>query len=163
MHSVAARRAPLPAHPTLAEEFGEVLARLHGFLRRTILPDQMSLTQALVLNTLRERGALRVTDLAGIEGVRQPTCTVLVNTMEAEGWVARTVDPSDRRAVLVELTDRGREVLDGITRARAAVLGRYLDGLTDTERDALAAALPGLTRLIELGTGDQVGSDSGRR
>ena len=162
MHSAAATRAPRPAHSALAEEFGEVLARLHGFLRRTILPDQMSLTQALVLHTLRERGAQRVTDLAGMEGVRQPTCSALVNTMEAEGWVARTVDPSDRRAVLVELTDRGREVLDGITRARAAVLDRYLDGLTDAERDALAAALPGLTRLIELGAADQSGGDAGR-
>ena len=139
-----------------------MLARLHGFLRRTILPDQMSLTQALVLHTLRERGAQRVTDLAGIEGVRQPTCTVLVNTMEAEGWVVRTVDPSDRRAVLVELTDRGREVLDGITRARAVVLDRYLDGLTDAERDALAAALPGLARLVELPPTDQGGAEPGR-
>ncbi len=150
MHSAAATRASRPDHSSLAEEFGDVLARLYGFLRRTVLPGQMSLTQALVLHTLRERGALRVTDLAGIEGVRQPTCTAIVNTMEAEGWVARTVDPTDRRAVLVELTDAGREVLDGITRARAAVLDRYLDGLTDGERNALAAALPGLARLIEL-------------
>ena len=139
-----------------------MLARLHGFLRRTILPDQMSLTQALVLHTLRERGALRVTDLAGIEGVRQPTCTVLVNTMEAEGWVARTVDPSDRRAVLVELTDLGRKVLDELTRARTSALGHYLAGLTDDERDALAAALPGLTRLIELGAANQGGPDPGQ-
>lgn len=135
----------------LAEGLGEVLARLYGFLRRAVFPEGMSLTQALVLGTLRERGPQRVTDLAGIEGVRQPTCTALVNTLEAEGWVARRVDASDRRAVLVELTQSGREVLDGLTAARARILDRYLAGLSDEERAVLASAVPGLTRLIELG------------
>lgn len=135
----------------LAEGLGEVLARLYGFLRRAVFPEGMSLTQALVLGTLRERGPQRVTDLAGIEGVRQPTCTALVNTLEAEGWVARRVDASDRRAVLVELTQSGREILDGLTAARARILDRYLAGLSDEERAVLASAVPSLTRLIELG------------
>lgn len=156
MKAVRVRPSPL------AEELGEVLARLYGFLRRAILPQQMSLTQALVLRTLRERGPQRVTDLAGIEGVRQPTCTGLVNTMEAEGWVVRNVDASDRRVVLVELTDPGREVLDGITQARAIVLDRYLDRLSDDEKLALAAALPGLQRLVDLGTEGEGVADGDR-
>lgn len=136
----------------LAEDLSTVLARFYGFLRRAILPTEMSLTQALVLNTLRDLGPQRVTDLAGIEGVRQPTCTGLVNTMEAEGWVRRTVDDADRRVVLVELTDEGRNVLTEITRARVSILSRYLGGLSGDERDALAMALPSLKKLIELGT-----------
>lgn len=142
---------------SLGEDLGTVLARFYGFLRRAILPTEMSLTQALVLNTLQDLGPQRITDLAGIEGVRQPTCTGLVNTMEAEGWVARTVDGADRRVVLVELTDEGRNVLEEITRARVSVLSRYLGGLSEDERDALAQALPSLKKLIELGTqGEQV-------
>lgn len=139
-----------PGPSPLAEELGEVLARLYGFLRRAVFPREMSLTQALVLGTLRQRGPQRITDLAELEGVRQPTCTGLVNTMEAEGWVARSGDASDRRAVLVELTDRGREILDGITAARAEVLDRYLRGLSDEERGLLSAALPGVKRLVHL-------------
>src|SRR6516165_8326600 len=98
-------------HAQLAQDLGTVLARLYGFLRRAILPKEMSLTQALALSTLRDLGPQRVTDLAGIEGVRQPTCTGLVNTMEARGWVKRAIDEADRRAVLVELTAEGRAVL----------------------------------------------------
>lgn len=135
----------------LAEDLGAVLARLYGFLRRAILPEEMSLTQASALGTLRDRGPQRVTDLADLEGVRQPTCTGLVNTLEAQGWVTRTVDDADRRAVLVELTASGRQVLEEITEARASILDRYLGALTDAERDALAAALPGLKKLTERG------------
>jgi DNA-binding MarR family transcriptional regulator len=139
----------------LAEELGAVLARLYGFLRRAILPKEMSLTQALALNTLRDLGPQRVTDLAQLEGVRQPTCTGLVNAMEAQGWVQRRVDEDDKRVVLVGLTEAGHAVLDSMSEARAAVLDRYLGALGETERDSLASALPGLSRLIERGTDEQ--------
>ena len=135
----------------LAEELGAVLARLYSFLRRTILPREMSLTQALALGTLRDLGPQRVTDLAEIEGVRQPTCTGLINTMEDEGWVVRRVDESDRRAVVVELTPTGRDVLQSITDARTALLSGYLSTLSAAERDAIAAALPGVQKLIDVG------------
>lgn len=134
----------------MAEELGGVLARLYSFLRRTILPKEMSLTQALALGTLRDLGPQRITDLAELEGVRQPTCTGLINTMEEEGWVVRRVDVTDRRAVVVELTPKGREVLQSITDARSALLSGYLSVLSTAERDALAASLPGFQKLIDL-------------
>jgi DNA-binding MarR family transcriptional regulator len=139
----------------LADELGAVLARLYSFLRRAILPREMSLTQALTLNTLRDLGPQRVTDLAQLEGVRQPTCTGMVNAMEAEGWVLRRVDQCDKRVVLIELTEAGHSILEAMSRARAAVLDRYLGILSPAERDALAAALPGLSKLIERGTEEQ--------
>jgi DNA-binding MarR family transcriptional regulator len=137
----------------LAEELGVVLARLYGFLRRAILPSGVSLPQALALATLRDAGPQRVTDLAELERVRQPTCTALVNAMEQEGWVSRRVDDCDRRAVVVDITPEGREVLLSITRARTRLFSGYLAALSTSERRALAAALPALTRLIE-GAGD---------
>lgn len=139
----------------LAEELGAVLARLYSFLRRAILPKEMSLTQALALNTLRDLGPQRVTDLAQLEGVRQPTCTGLVNAMEAQGWVVRCVDEADKRVVLIELTEAGHAVLEAMSKARAAVFDRYLGTLSPNERDALAGAVPGLSKLIERGTDEQ--------
>jgi DNA-binding MarR family transcriptional regulator len=145
----------------LAEELGAVLARLYSFLRRAILPKEMSLTQALALNTLQDLGPQRVTDLAQIEGVRQPTCTGLVNAMEAEGWVVRCIDEADKRVVLIELTEAGHAVLRSMSEARAAVLDRYLGTLSPNERDALAAALPELSKLIERGTHEQGAAATG--
>jgi DNA-binding MarR family transcriptional regulator len=139
----------------LADELGAVLARLYSFLRRAILPKEMSLTQALALNTLRDLGPQRVTDLAQLEGVRQPTCTGLVNAMEADGWVQRRVYEDDKRVVLIELTEAGHAILRSMSEARAAVLDRYLEALSETEREGLAASLPGLSKLIERGIDEQ--------
>jgi DNA-binding MarR family transcriptional regulator len=135
----------------LAEGLGAALGRLYTFLRRAILPKEMSLAQAHALGTLRELGPQRVTDLAELGGVRQPTCTGLVNTMENEGWVRRRPGGLDRRAVMVELTKEGEDVLRTITDARAALLEGYLSNLSESDQKALAAALPGLKRLTELG------------
>ena len=138
----------------LADELGTALGRLYTFLRRAILPKEMSLTQAHALGTLRQLGPQRVTDLAELEGVRQPTCTGLVNTMENEGWVVRRPDEVDRRAVMVELTPAGEEVLRAITDARTELLEGYLSKLSGSERKGLAAAVPALKRLTELGAGE---------
>ena len=138
----------------LALELGAVLTRLYSFLRIAILPEGMTLTQASALATLRDEGPQRVTDLAGKEGVRQPTCTGLVNLMEEQGWVRRRVDASDRRAVVVELTHQGTLALAAITDARTEVLERYVGALSGKEGRALAAAIPSLVKLIELGSAD---------
>jgi DNA-binding MarR family transcriptional regulator len=133
----------------LARELGATLTRLYAFLRSAIMPQGMTLTQASALATLRNEGPQRVTDLAAREGVRQPTCTSLVNVMEEQGWVRRRDDESDRRAVMVELTDTGHQALADITAARVGVLEQRLNALDKGEREALALALPSLLRLIE--------------
>jgi DNA-binding MarR family transcriptional regulator len=135
----------------LAEELACVLSRMHTFLRRAILPKDMGISQALALAALRDLGPQRVTDLAEHGGVRQPTCSALVNSMEAEGWVSRQVDGTDRRAVIVELTAKGREVLRSMIEARSRLLGVYLSQLSVADRAALLAAMPSLGKLIELG------------
>ena len=135
----------------LADELSAVLARLYTFLRRAIIPKEMSLSQALAMATLRDLGPRRITELAEFEGVRQPTCTALVNAMESEGWVSRRSDGSDRRAVIVELTPAGLQVLASMNEARSRLLERFLSSLSETDRRALGSAVPALERLIEIG------------
>lgn len=160
MQRATGARSSTARNRELAAELGSVLTRLYSFLRVAILPEGMTLTQASALATLRDEGPQRVTDLATREGVRQPTCTGLVNLMEEQGWVRRRVDASDRRAVVVELTELGRRALVAITDTRVEVLERYLEALSDQERDGLAVALPSLLKLIEPGNRDSV---AGRR
>lgn len=130
------------------EELGDVLSRLYALMRRSLLSQgSLSLTQALVLSTLRDRGPQRITDLAEIEGVRQPTCTAMVNTLESAGWAVRRSDESDGRAVVVEITARGKAVLRSLTQSRNALLADLLAKLAPYERQALSRALAPLQNL----------------
>ena len=47
-----------------------------------------------------------MTDLAAHERVRTPTTTVAIRRLEKIGLVKRSRDPSDLRAVLVDITPR---------------------------------------------------------
>jgi DNA-binding MarR family transcriptional regulator len=135
---------------TLAHELGSALSRLHVLLRQAVLPPKMSLAQARALATLRDSGPQRVTELADLEHVAQPTMSALVGRMERAGWVRRGMDAVDRRAVVVALTPAGAQVVDELIVARTRLLQGYLDALPAAEHATLAAALATLHKIISL-------------
>jgi DNA-binding MarR family transcriptional regulator len=113
-------------------------------------PRQISLTAASTLSTLDRTGPRRLTDLAMIEGVTQPSMSVLVTGLEQAGLAERRPDPGDGRVVLVAATDAGAEYLRSRRRAGAGTFADLIDKLTGDQVAALAAAVPALNRLREL-------------
>ena len=108
-HLDAARRAAFAAHDIEPWEF-DVLAAL----RRAGTPYELS-PGRLLRETLVTSG----------------TMTNRVDRLVARTFVERLPDPRDRRGVLVRLTDRGRETVDGA-----------LSGLLEHERRLLSALSP---------------------
>jgi DNA-binding MarR family transcriptional regulator len=109
---------------------------------------RMSRTEAGLLNMLYERPC-RITELAAREGITQPAVTQLVNRLEARGWVVRTTDPDDRRAVLVELTDVGVEEFEHLRADYRALMRSYMADLDYEELETLSDALEILDRVVE--------------
>jgi DNA-binding MarR family transcriptional regulator len=113
-------------------------------------PREMSLTSLSTLATLDRSGPRRVTDLAFIEGVAQPSMTTLVSVLERSGLVERRGDPADKRVALVAVTPAGAALLRSRRRAGAEALEQLIDKLPPDEAAALAAAVPALRHLREL-------------
>jgi DNA-binding MarR family transcriptional regulator len=113
-------------------------------------PREISLTAASTLSTLDRTGARRLTDLAVIEGVTQPSMSVLVTGLEQAGLAERRPDPADKRVVLVALTAAGSDYIRARRRAGAATFADLIDKLPDDEAAALAAAVPAMNRLREI-------------
>jgi DNA-binding MarR family transcriptional regulator len=88
---------------------------------------EISRTEGGMLRTL-SAGPRRITELAELEGLAQPTTTILIKRLEENDWVSRERDPEDGRVVLVSLTPAG-----------AAALNRYREQYRATMRDRLAA------------------------
>jgi DNA-binding MarR family transcriptional regulator len=70
-------------------------------------------------------------------------------SLERQGLIERTLDPSDRRGVTVKLTDKGRRLVDRIGAQHLANERRLLSPLTPSEQDALAALLKKLLLAYE--------------
>ncbi|WP_051458739.1 MarR family winged helix-turn-helix transcriptional regulator [Microbispora sp. ATCC PTA-5024] len=139
-----------------------VLERFTRMFIRLPSVQRLSFTTLSVLHTLEGRGPMRLTDLTASEQVTQSAVTQIVTKLEREGLVRREPDPSDGRAVLVHVTAAGAAVVLGRRADRIAHLAELTDQLSPAEREAVAAALPALTRLVELDR-ERSGEDGGGR
>ena len=135
----------------LASDLQRVLAKLVTVMRRGDThsgsrPD-LTMAQVSILLTLLDSGPIRMTELAAREKVRTPTTTVAIRRLEKLGLVKRSRDPSDMRAVLVEVTPDGLVQYQDALHARRTHLAELLTRLTESERADLVRALKPLERL----------------
>nr|WP_179665694.1 MarR family transcriptional regulator [Nocardioides panaciterrulae] len=70
----------------------------------------ISLAQARLFQRLDRNGS-RLTDLARAAQVSKQAAGFLIDDLEAGGYVERVPDPTDRRARLIRITPRGRDVV----------------------------------------------------
>jgi DNA-binding MarR family transcriptional regulator len=132
--------------PPQAAEVAAGLERLLVLIRR-LSPPGLSLTAGATLSTLERSGPCRLTALAAHEGVTQPAMTQLVGRLEDQGLAERCTDPADGRAVNVQITPAGLDLLARRRAYRAERLSGLLARLSPAEQAALAAALPALNTL----------------
>ena len=108
---------------------------------------ELSLPAASLLGRLVRDGSQRLTELATAERVSQPAMTQLVARLEREGLARKAPDHSDGRAVLVEITAVGRQVVEQRRDERARFLRDLLIMLHADDAAAINAAIPALERL----------------
>ena len=116
------------------------LRSLHGCLVEAGV-HQVEASAAGLLAGLATLGPARLSTLASTMCLDLSTVSRQVPSLERSGWVARTKDPDDHRAQLLELTDEGLAVLEQLRRSRAEVIARLLPDWTDDEVRRFAAQL----------------------
>jgi DNA-binding MarR family transcriptional regulator len=120
---------------------------LRSSVRTTCSWEALPMAQVELLQVLGEHSPARIGDLAARQQLAASTVSGLITQMIDAGLVARAVDPDDRRASMVTLTDDGRQQLTSWNGALERSLEDALDALDDTDRDAIRGALPALFRL----------------
>lgn len=100
-----------------------------------------------VLGVLRRNGECTIGQLAAHERVQPPSMTRTVNCLVEEGFVVRRTAESDRRQVLIDLSELGQEMLAADRKRRDAWLAQRLRELTPDERQILRQAAPLIERL----------------
>ncbi|MGF7234309.1 MAG: MarR family winged helix-turn-helix transcriptional regulator [Frankia sp.] len=127
-------------------------AALYGLLSAVVrgAARDMGLTSQATLATLERTGPRRITDLAVVQGVTQPSMTVLVTALERSGYVERHKDPVDKRVTLVELTAAGSAYMNDRREEGREFIAQLINKLPPEEAAALTAAIPALTHLLDL-------------
>ena len=80
-------------------------------------------------------------DLAEALGVEPPTVTKMLQRMEAADLVSRRPDVSDRRAIRVRLTPKGRRLRGRVEKLWAELEAQTVAGLSDRQVASLRSLL----------------------
>lgn len=106
-----------------------------------ITPSQGRALDVLARGAQHGGGMIRLNQLAERLRIAPRSVTTVVDALEAAGLVARTQDPEDRRAILLQLTEAGNDMVEQIGRVRQEVAQEYF-GAIDSEGQT------GLLRLL---------------
>ncbi|AOI62789.1 MarR family transcriptional regulator [Burkholderia territorii] len=129
------------------------VARLQGrlFDRRA---KRIGLTraQSRVLAYLTWKGEMNQARLAQWLEITPISLTRLLDRMEACGWIERSANDDDRRAFVIRLTDKSRDIFPQMLEVGDTVTDDGLRGFTRDERDTLVRLLGRVRRnLIDSG------------
>src|SRR5690348_3996854 len=135
-----------------ADELMGLAAGLRRVVRRRLraeLPGPaLRGAQVELLQLVEEEPGVGVAAAARSLHLAGNTVSTLVNQLVAAGMVHREVDPADRRAARLSLTDAARERLARLRLARRALVADAMDRLPAADVAAVEAALPALKNLL---------------
>ena len=97
----------------------------------------LTLTQLGVLEAILHKGPLTQRELGRKVLTSAGNMTDVIDKLTARGLVTRTRQPSDRRAVRVELTPAGHEVISTFFPIHARNIARAMGGLSEEELNDL--------------------------
>ncbi|GGH66609.1 hypothetical protein GCM10008014_47190 [Paenibacillus silvae] len=89
----------------------------------------------------QEHPGLKVSEISALLRVKSPTITPVIRGLEDEGLVERTMDPEDRRAVRITITDAGRAIIRAAHDERMATFNRLVEHLGEEDSLQLAELL----------------------
>jgi DNA-binding MarR family transcriptional regulator len=110
--------------------------------------DDLPQNGPFVLGGMAGRRASAVDMIRGL-GVTRQAASQLIDTLVVRGYLSRQVNPSDRRRLDVELTDRGRAAAEVIAAAIRQVDAELATMITPAELAGLRAGLTALATIKE--------------
>ncbi len=132
----------------IAERLPARAAVLVRLLVKQVRSREVSRTEMEVLSILTE-GPRRIAELTDLQGVAQPTMTLLVKRLEDRGWVRRDGLPEDGRVVIIRLTEAGNAAQQRLHAQFLAAMRTDLQELSDQQLQALSAATETLSSFVD--------------
>jgi DNA-binding MarR family transcriptional regulator len=134
----------------LVESLFDALAALFVAMRREsfdrLVSGGSTLTQIEILAALVDKGPLRLGELAALEQHQASSTSATTMRMQRKGLLRRVPDPTDRRAVQVEVTRKG---VAAYRSSVASKLVARLSAFTDAELHQLKRAVPVFARIAD--------------
>ena len=132
-------------------ELRTVVARLIKKLRRqTISATFLSLTERSTMVALLQNGGMLPSELAAMEKITNQSMSQIVSHLLGLGFITRTGSPTDKRKVIIALTEQGKQLIIQSRNERDSWLaGAIKETCTAEEQEILKKAIKPLTKLVD--------------
>ena len=128
----------------LVEEFAGFGPSYMRWVRSRMGERGLTYARMRLMRALHCHGPQIMTSISDELGVTRRNVTALVDALEEEGQVRRTAHPSDRRATVIELTERGSERMNRTYHEHPASVAELFETLSPEDRSHLVRILGAL-------------------
>lgn len=147
----------LETHLDVAAEIEQAMTALMRGLRMRRLHEQLNLRAGVALDrpsyvaiaSLADQGPMRVSNLAEACGVDTSTMSRLVERLLAGGLIERAVAAADHRAVVVQVSAKGKRLLRRLKAVRREALNELLASWQRDEQQQFARLLSRFVSSVE--------------
>ncbi len=147
----------LETHLDVAAEIEQAMTALMRGLRMRRLHEQLNLRAGVALDrpsyvaiaSLDDQGPMRVSNLAEACGVDTSTMSRLVERLLAGGLIERAVAAADHRAVVVQVSAKGKRLLHRLKAVRRQALNELLASWQRDEQQQFARLLSRFVSSLE--------------
>ena len=109
----------------------------------------LSMPQFSVMMQLHHRGNCAIGDISERFDITNAAASQLVDKLVQSGFIKREEDPQDRRAKMLNLTDKGKDLIQRGIEERYRWVDQLSSKLTVEERDQVTDALNIMTRAAQ--------------
>lgn len=121
-----------------ADRLEETMAAMaKGFSRHgtnELFKGKITLPQFLAMDYLHRNGESRMTDLARSMSITTAGMTGIVDRLVRYGYVARGLDPKDRRVIKTKLTQKGAAIVERIKEQRRKMITHVFGKISEKDR-----------------------------
>ena len=137
-------------------EFGQEMARvLPRFVQevlkrmsKPLLAGDITMSQMLILSFLREKANCKMVDIARELSITTSAITGHVDRMVRQSLVKRIANEEDRRIINIEMTEKGKKIIDNIEKMRYKMLLELFGKLAPVERNRYLETVKKLYRIL---------------
>lgn len=128
-----------------------VVTRLIKKLRReSATAQQLSLTERSTLGLLLQNGGLLPSELAAMEKITNQSMSQILNHLLEMGLIIRTNSETDKRKVMITLTDKGKQLILQIHNERDEWLAKAItETCTAEEQEIIKKVILPLTKVVD--------------
>lgn len=135
----------------LATELRTAITRLVKKLRKeSVTGQKLSMTERSSLALLQQHGQLLPSELASMEKITNQSMSQILNHLLELEYIDRTASETDKRKVIITLTQKGEETIDQVRSERTEWLARAVKATcNEEEAKLLKKAIGPLTKLLD--------------